>query len=117
MVVLKFGGTSVGTVSSILTVRDIIAEKSKKEQLIVVFSAIGGVTNKLERTIHLAIQGNKLYLDILKETEKIHISFLNELVKSNPSLLEEEILRYHKELHDLTTGIFLLREVHLNPEI
>ncbi len=48
IVVLKFGGTSVGTIKKIKKVADIIIEyRKKKYQVIVVSSAMGGVTNEL----------------------------------------------------------------------
>ena len=47
-VVLKFGGTSVGTIEKIKTVAEIIANyKRKKYKVIVVSSAMSGVTNEL----------------------------------------------------------------------
>ena len=48
IVVLKFGGTSVGTIEKIKKVTDIIIEyKKKKNKVIVVSSAMSGVTNDL----------------------------------------------------------------------
>ena len=48
IVVLKFGGTSVGTIKKIKKVAEIIADyKKKKHKVIVVSSAMSGVTNEL----------------------------------------------------------------------
>ena len=48
IVVLKFGGTSVGTIKKIKTAAEIItAYKKKKYKVIVVSSAMSGVTNEL----------------------------------------------------------------------
>ncbi len=48
IVVLKFGGTSVGTISRIKKVSKIILSfKKKKYKVIVVTSAMSGMTNKL----------------------------------------------------------------------
>ena len=48
IVVLKFGGTSVGTIKKIIKVAEIIANYRKKNyKVIVVSSAMGGVTNEL----------------------------------------------------------------------
>ena len=47
-VVLKFGGTSVGTIEKIKKIAEIIASYAKKKyKVIVVSSAMGGVTNEL----------------------------------------------------------------------
>ena len=45
MKVMKFGGTSVGSVNSILSVKQIV--EAVEEPVIVVVSALGGITDKL----------------------------------------------------------------------
>jgi len=47
IVVLKFGGTSVGSISRIQKVAEIIKKYSKKYKVIVLSSAMSGTTNKL----------------------------------------------------------------------
>ena len=47
MKVMKFGGTSVGSVNSILSVKRIVESASAGEPVIVVVSALGGITDKL----------------------------------------------------------------------
>ena len=44
---MKFGGTSVGSVNSILNLKSIVENAAKTEPIIVVVSALGGVTDKL----------------------------------------------------------------------
>lgn len=56
MKVLKFGGTSVGTVQSISNVKKIV--ESSDEQCIVVVSALGGITDLLIKTAKLASLGD-----------------------------------------------------------
>jgi len=56
MKVLKFGGTSVGSVESILSVKKIV--ESVGEPVIVVVSALGGITDKLLKTSELASKGD-----------------------------------------------------------
>ena len=48
MKVMKFGGTSVGSVSSVLSVKKIV--EAVNEDVIVVVSALGGITDKLIKT-------------------------------------------------------------------
>ena len=48
MNVLKFGGSSVGSVDSILSVKKIV--ESRNDSVIVVVSALGGVTDMLINT-------------------------------------------------------------------
>ncbi len=59
MKVLKFGGTSVGSVESITKLKEIV--ESTTEQVIVVVSALGGVTDKLIAVSRLAAQGDRSY--------------------------------------------------------
>ncbi|MBQ2342494.1 MAG: hypothetical protein II385_07600, partial [Bacteroidaceae bacterium] len=59
MKVLKFGGTSVGSVDSILNVKKIVEAQS--ESVIVVVSALGGITDKLIKTSYMAVEGDLLY--------------------------------------------------------
>ena len=61
MKVLKFGGTSVGSVESILSLKDIVEKEAKKQPVIVVVSALGGITDKLLLTSRLALAGDEHY--------------------------------------------------------
>lgn len=59
MKVLKFGGTSVGTVESILSVKKIV--EAIDEPVIVVVSALGGITDKLLQTSAMAAKSDVAY--------------------------------------------------------
>lgn len=65
MKVLKFGGTSVGSVESIKNVKKIV--EACDEPVIVVVSALGGITDKLIETARLAGTGDSEYLTHFKE--------------------------------------------------
>ena len=70
MKVMKFGGTSVGSVESLLNLRDIVNAESKP--VIVVVSAMGGVTNQLLAMCEQAQQRDISCLDTLEEARKRH---------------------------------------------
>jgi bifunctional aspartokinase / homoserine dehydrogenase 1 len=75
MKVLKFGGTSVGSSSSIKEVIDIIAGyKSQNIHVAMVASAMSGVTNKLLEMGKRASQNDETYLEILKDIETLHFN-------------------------------------------
>ena len=57
MLVIKFGGTSVATAKNISLVKDIISEKDKP--VIVVVSALGGITNLLIECSEFAAKGDE----------------------------------------------------------
>ncbi len=74
MKVLKFGGTSVGSVNSILSVKKIV--EAVDEPVIVVVSALGGITDKLLNTSKLASNGDKSYKKEFSEIVTRHKSIV-----------------------------------------
>ena len=74
MKVMKFGGTSVGSVNSILNLKNIVEEAAKHEQVIVVVSALGGVTDKLIKISKMAVaQIQHLQAEILALLLKLNL--------------------------------------------
>ena len=61
MKVLKFGGTSVGSVKSIMCLKRIVEKEAKKQSVIIVVSALGGITDKLLSTAQMALNGDESY--------------------------------------------------------
>lgn len=113
MRVLKFGGTSVGSVDSIRTIISITQEQlSKGEQVAVVFSAMGGVTNQLIEMATMARNSNPGYADILAQIEKRHFDTAKALldVKFQSKVIANLKLTLN-ELEDILHGIALLKEL------
>jgi aspartokinase/homoserine dehydrogenase 1 len=77
MLVLKFGGTSVGSAENIEKVITIVKERLKEGRLLVVVSAMGGTTDALLECGKLAAAGNETYKEKLREIEQRHISTVN----------------------------------------
>ncbi len=61
MKVLKFGGTSVGSEKSILTLREIVEREAERQPVVVVVSALGDITDRLLKAAGLALEGNDRY--------------------------------------------------------
>jgi len=78
MKVLKFGGTSVGSVESIKNVKKIV--EACDEPVIVVVSALGGITDKLIETARLAGTGDSEYLTHFKEIIHRHHNVIDGIV-------------------------------------
>ena len=78
MKVLKFGGTSVGSSEMLRRVLDIVKSRLRDEQLIVVVSAFGGVTNKLEELAATAI--TEPSSEVLPEMRNRHLGAIGDLV-------------------------------------
>ena len=70
MKVMKFGGTSVGSVESLLNLRDIV--NAEQRPVLVVVSAMGGFTNQLLAMCEQAQQRDTSCLDTLEAARKRH---------------------------------------------
>ncbi|MCF6298225.1 MAG: aspartate kinase [Flavobacteriaceae bacterium] len=77
MIVLKFGGTSVGSVENIKKVAKIV--KTEKKQNIVVLSAMSGVTNTLVKISNLLSQKNRV--DAQLEMNNLHQKYQDVILK------------------------------------
>lgn len=78
MKVLKFGGTSVGTAESLTNVKQIVT--ACKGQVIVVVSALGGVTNQLIQMADLAEAHSDEWESILEQVKVRHMSVIDAVV-------------------------------------
>ena len=65
MKVMKFGGTSVGNPESLQLVKKII--ESQKEPVIVVVSALDGITDRLLLAADFALNNNPGYKSLLEK--------------------------------------------------
>lgn len=111
MRIIKFGGTSIGTVERFKNVIKIISERSDKDRIVVVISAIGGITNKILSAIENAQRGDEAYRDILNEINKTHYDFLEPLV-TGPNYFETKLVvdSILSHLEKVLKGIYLLKE-------
>lgn len=112
MKVLKFGGTSVGSVESISKLLQIIEKEQKQSgNPVIVLSAMSGVTNLLSSMADKAAQGGNFSSE-LKELEERHFEVIKELLavpRQNPVFTKLRIL--FNELEDLLQGVMILREL------
>ncbi|MFY0654699.1 MAG: bifunctional aspartate kinase/homoserine dehydrogenase I [Cyclobacteriaceae bacterium] len=112
MKVLKFGGTSVGTVDSLQLVKGIIEEGLKTDQLVVVVSALGGVTTQLTDCAKMASYGNKSYESVLVELEERHLRIVTQLIgKGSSDKQRAKIIEKFKKLRDLFQGVYFVKEL------
>ncbi len=113
MKVLKFGGTSVGTVESIKQVIQILQENiNEGRKIAVVYSAMGGVTNRLIEIGKLASTSDLTYLEQLKLVEERHFNAVRGLIDiKNQSGSIAKVKGLFNELEDLLRGVFLIKEL------
>lgn len=81
MKVLKFGGTSVGSVESILNLKKIV--EACDEPVVVVVSALGGITDKLINTSNLAVAGDSSYLTSYEEMVERHHLMIDSIISDS----------------------------------
>ena len=101
MKVLKFGGTSVGSVESMSSVKHIV--ESCQEPVIVVVSALGGITDKLIGTAKIAVEGGNAYEHGFREIVDRHIAMIHGAVDSRK---RDELLSLVEPLLDELGNIF-----------
>lgn len=110
MKVLKFGGTSVGTPESLRSVKRIV--ENSDEQLIVVVSALGGITDQLINTARLASQGNMRYLQAYAAIVERHLDVVEEVVIPEfKAKIKSKINALLEELGNIFYAINLLRDL------
>lgn len=109
MRVLKFGGTSVGTVDSLLNVKKIV--ENIQEPSIVVVSALGGLTDKLIATARKA-EVSAPWLDDMKSIEDRHLDIIERVVDPlRREAVRSEVLSLLSDLRRLYEGIELLSQL------
>ena len=111
MKVMKFGGTSVGSVSSILSVKKIV--ESVEEPVIVVVSALGGITDKLIRASKMAAEGNADYEKEYKEIVNRHIEMVYTVIPAGDARQEllDKVNELLSELKNIFQGIYLIKDL------
>jgi aspartate kinase len=81
--IMKFGGTSVGDASSIEKVVDIIRDAARESDLVVVVSAMSGVTSQLIDAAVQSALGDRLSVAaIFHELRRRHVAVVNALIHS-----------------------------------
>lgn len=112
MRILKFGGSSVGSLDAIQKVNSIIENKWKEGDLCVVVSAFRGVTDDLLRCAGLAAEGTQSYTDDLRKIELRHIKVIQEGISVyHQSRALAEFKMMFNELEDILNGVFLVHEI------
>ncbi len=108
---MKFGGTSVGSVNSILNVKSIV--ESQNEPVIVVVSALGGITDKLIHCSKTAVAGDLTYEDEFREIVDRHINMVKAVIPEGEKqdALLDKIGRLLNELKDIYQGLYLIKDL------
>ena len=110
MHVLKFGGTSVGSIASIKSVKQIV--EARKEPVIVVVSALGGITDRLIATANKAAAGDVSYEEEFEFIRQRHFDVVSGLLDGEElTAVRIFITGILEELNNIYRGIYLIREL------
>ena len=109
MKIMKFGGTSVGSVQGLLSVKKIV--EAQEESVIVVVSALSGITDQLYKVATFASNGDENYLNEYQSMLQRHIEVINAVVPENKinSVLELVKIQFN-DLSNILRGLFLIKD-------
>ncbi len=111
MQVLKFGGTSVANAKNITLVKNIVASEAD-QPIVVVVSALGGITDLLLKTAELASIQDTGYTEHLAEIEQRHLQTIKELLPiQSQSAVLSKVKSELNTLETLLEGAFLIGEI------
>ena len=108
---MKFGGTSVGSAESMLRVKSIVEKQT--EPVIVVVSALGGITDKLIKTSQMAVEGDALYQKSFEEIKQRHDEMIDAVIPAGEKRneLQTKVNGLLEELRSIYQGVYLIRDL------
>ncbi|MBR3625015.1 MAG: bifunctional aspartate kinase/homoserine dehydrogenase I [Bacteroidaceae bacterium] len=111
MKVMKFGGSSVGTPDSIKKVKRIVEQAG--DDVIVVVSALGGVTDKLLSISKTAAQGDASYKAALSDICLKHTLMVEQVIPQSSAReqLQIKVQAMLSELQNIFQGIYLIKDL------
>ncbi|MBP8023284.1 MAG: bifunctional aspartate kinase/homoserine dehydrogenase I [Paludibacter sp.] len=114
MKVMKFGGTSVGSVNGILNVKQIV--EAQQEPVIVVVSALSGITDQLYTTARMASEGNTEYTLEYQTMFARHTEIIETVIPEHKiQTVLEEIRLLFNDLSNILRGVYLIKD--MSPKI
>ncbi|MCH5306504.1 MAG: bifunctional aspartate kinase/homoserine dehydrogenase I [Prevotella sp.] len=113
MKVLKFGGTSVGSVKSILSLKKIVETEARTQPVIVVVSALGGITDKLITTSHLALKGDEHWKEEFDAMVSRHHQMIDTIITDSHKRVNlfNKVDQLFEQLRSIYYGVFLIHDL------
>lgn len=113
MKVLKFGGTSVGSVASILSLQKIVEKEAKHQPIIVVVSALGGITDQLITTSQLALKGDERWRSEFDSIVARHHKMIDAIITDphDRESLFNNVDSLFEQLQSIYYGVFLIHDL------
>lgn len=113
MKVLKFGGTSVGSVESVLSLRAIVEKEAQQQPVIVVVSALGGITDKLIATGRMALSGDEAWKDEFEQMVRRHHRMIDVIITDTKKRehLFNVVDTLFDQLKSIYFGVYLVHDL------
>ena len=115
---MKFGGTSVGSVASILSLKKIVEAEAGRGPVIVVVSALDGITDKLLGMARMAMQGNEQWREEYDMVAERHHQMIDTIIADNGKRKEllERVDALLEQLQSICNGVFLVHDLSKKTE-
>lgn len=113
MKVLKFGGTSVGSVQSILSLKRIVENEAKRQPVIVVVSALSGITDKLINTAMTALRHDDHWKREFDAMVDRHHKMIDTIITDNKKRedLFNRVDSLFEQLRSIYYGVYLIHDL------
>ena len=113
MKVMKFGGTSVGSVKSILCLKKIVETEARTQPVIVVVSALSGITDKLISTSQLAFQGNDRWREEFDAMVSRHHQLIDTVITNDRKRVDlfNNVDQLFEQLRSIFYGVYLIHDL------
>lgn len=113
MKVLKFGGTSVGSVNSILNLKNIVEAEAQKQPVIIVVSALGGITDQLIATSQLALKHDERWKNEYEAMVDRHHKIIDTIITDNTKRekLFNTVDQLFEQLKSIYFGVYLIHDL------
>ena len=118
MKVMKFGGTSVGSVKSILSLKKIVETEARTQPVVVVVSALDGITDKLIATSQMAKQGDEHYREEFDAMVTRHHQMIEAIIQDEKKRIDlfNNIDQLFEQLKSIYFGVFLIHDLSKKTE-
>ena len=110
---MKFGGTSVGSVKSILSLKEIVEAEAGRGSVVVVVSALDGITDKLIATSEMARKGDDRYREEFDAMVKRHHQMIDTVIKDDRKRIElfNKVDQLFDQLRSIYYGVYLIHDL------
>jgi len=110
---MKFGGTSVGSVKSILSLKKIVETEARTQPVIVVVSALDGITDELISTSQMALKGDERWKDEYDAMVARHHQMIDTIITDSKKRVDlfNKVDALFEQLRSIYYGVFLIHDL------